>query len=83
MLEGTAKKLASWPTYYLKVVGHARAEGDPEANRLLAQARAESVRAYLELKGIPTNRLRSEATEPKEAGGGGQSVTFILGETRY
>ena len=78
-----AAQLAAWPHYYLTVVGHTRAEGDAEANRRLAQARAEAARAELEAQGVPNVRLRATAREPAGTGGEAQSVSFLLGQRAY
>jgi len=69
--------LRDWPNYYLKVVGHARPEGDPAANLALAQARAKSVRDRIVQLGVNPNRVRAEA-DISENEAAGQSVTFML-----
>lgn len=82
-LADLAGKLATWPNYYLVVAGHARAEGDPEANRVLALERARSAEAELERLGVSAHRLRSIAREPKLSGGEAQSVSFELVQAAY
>ena len=42
-----AKLLQSWPQYYHSVVGHARAEGDAEANMKLARERSRAAVQFL------------------------------------
>ncbi len=81
-----AEDLDSFPQWYLKVVGHTRREGDPEANRILAQQRAEVVAAFLMSKGINPHRMKFVASDrpPENAvGGKAQSVTFVLLEKPY
>ncbi len=52
--------LADHPTYRLSIAGHTDAQGDPDANLLLSQARAEAIRRYIERKGkIAPARLES------------------------
>ncbi len=82
-LDELAGRLASWPRAYLRIIGHARAEGDPAANKVLAFKRADAVRDYLLSRGISKNRIRVEAPEPVAKGGGEQSVTFVLGYIPY
>src|SRR5882724_5718892 len=54
-LQSLSRRLQSFPRFYLRVVGHARAEGDPEANRALAAARAETTTQYLINQGVNAN----------------------------
>jgi outer membrane protein OmpA-like peptidoglycan-associated protein/ABC-type taurine transport system substrate-binding protein len=82
-LNTLAERLKSWPTSYLRVIGHARAEGDPEANRILSLSRSEAAMNFLLSKGISKNRIRAEAAEPSQNGGGAQSVSFVLGHVPY
>ncbi|MCP4709395.1 MAG: OmpA family protein [Planctomycetes bacterium] len=83
-LEELAVSLKSMPRYYLVVVGNARAEGDPEANMLLAQDRAKVASEYLILRqGISRNRIRVIGAKPSARGGSAQSVTFELGQRPY
>ncbi len=42
------------------VYGHTDNVGNPESNRALSQRRAESVKAWLVRKGIPTNRIETQ-----------------------
>jgi outer membrane protein OmpA-like peptidoglycan-associated protein/ABC-type nitrate/sulfonate/bicarbonate transport system substrate-binding protein len=74
-----AKKLKDWPQLYCLVRGQTRADGDSDANLHLAARRAEAVRAFLIEQGLPAHRIRAQAT----AAGGGQQVTFLLGEPPY
>ena len=82
-LEELAKRLQSYPQYYLRVVGHTRAEGDPEANRQLAQSRAEAAAQYLVNQGINAVRIRTEAAPTRVEGGEAQAVSFVVGQVPY
>lgn len=72
--------LETWPQYYLLVTGHARAEGDPEANRILAHERAKAAGQFLLDEGLPPDRMRIRAARPSDKGGQSQSVRFQLGQ---
>lgn len=82
-LQELARRLQSLPQFYLRVVGHARAEGDPEANRQLAQARADAAAQYLISQGLSAPRLRTEADPGSVAGGEAQAVSFVVGQVPY
>ena len=82
-LDDLAKRLPGWPFYYLRVVGHARSEGNREANERLAQDRAGAVVEYLVSKGIEKKRLEAKTAPPSEKGGAAQSVSFVLLERPY
>jgi hypothetical protein len=83
-LRDLAGRLKSMPMYYLVVTGHARAEGDPEANKQLAQNRAAAAAEYLQNDGgIRKNRIRVIAAEPSGQDGDEQSVTFRLVQSSY
>jgi ABC-type taurine transport system substrate-binding protein len=82
-LEGLASQLEALPVYYLTVVGHARAEGDAEANRKLARGRAEAVKAFLEGQGVVAHRVRAQQADPSQRDGGAQSVSFVVGQLPY
>lgn len=83
-LEDLATRLKSLPLYYLLIVGNARAEGDMEANKLLAIARADVVAEYLVLRlGINKNRIKVVAAEPSSKGSEAQSVNFELKQISY
>lgn len=80
-LTDIASKLKSFPQYYLRVVGHTRAEGDPNANKILANQRAEAAAKALRELGIANQRIRAIAGTRnafKKHGGEAQSVTFEL-----
>jgi outer membrane protein OmpA-like peptidoglycan-associated protein len=82
-LDELAKRIQSFPQFYLRVVGHTRAEGDPEANRLLAQARAEAAAQFLVSHGLTSQRIRTEAAPLTIAGGEAQAVSFFVGQVPY
>jgi ABC-type nitrate/sulfonate/bicarbonate transport system substrate-binding protein/outer membrane protein OmpA-like peptidoglycan-associated protein len=82
-LKRLKKKLDSFPNFYLRVVGHARAVGDPEANRRLAESRAESVVSFLMGVGVNADRIRTEAAPAASRAGSVQSVRFELGQVPY
>ncbi len=79
-LDRLAERIQSWPTYYLRVVGHARAEGDQEANLLLAGERSVAVREYLISQGVSENRLRAQAASELSRDA---EVSFVLGHNPY
>lgn len=82
-LSETAKKLKTFPEFYLRVIGQTRAEGDAEANRRLAEQRAQAVAQYLAEAGIGGQRLRTEAMPSQNQTGAAQSVRFIVGQLPY
>lgn len=82
-LETLARRLASWPQYYLRVVGHTRDEGNREANFQLARERAEAAAAGLVAAGVDPNRVRAEALPSLGTQGEAQSVSFILGQLPF
>lgn len=73
-----ARNLLSWPQYYLMVVGQARPEGDLEANKQLAQARADAVVKVLTANRIDSKRIRTKAIVSAEGSGDAQSVVFVV-----
>jgi outer membrane protein OmpA-like peptidoglycan-associated protein len=70
--------MGRFPQSYLVVEGHARPEGDPEANRLLAERRAAAAADYIKAGGVPAHRVRATIGEADLTGGEAQSVTFVL-----
>jgi hypothetical protein len=78
-----AQQLDAFPQYYLNVVGHARAEGDADANLLLAKQRAKAAQDFLLSQGVNPNRMRAEAAPPNHRGGAAQSVSFVVGQLPY
>ena len=61
--------------YYVRVEGNASTRGNAEANRRLAENRAEAAAAYLVEAGVDANRVRAVGGEPS----GQTKVTFVLG----
>lgn len=82
-LQALARRLQSFPQFYLRVIGQTRAEGDAEANRVLAQARADAVAQYLRTQGVNPDRMHTEAAPSNVAGGEGQSVSLVVGQMPY
>jgi hypothetical protein len=79
VLDDLVDKLAAWPQYYLLIRGNASLEGDLEANKALAEARAKAAAEYLTGKGVSEHRVRAVGAEPS----GTTSVSFVLGQTPY
>ena len=82
-LDTLVKHLRSWPHYYLSVKGHARAEGDLQANMQLAGQRAAAALDHLAAQGVSRNRLRAVSAPPSAEGGAAQSVSFTVGQLPY
>lgn len=82
-LQDLAKRLRSFPQFYLRVIGQARAEGDPEANKQLAQARADAAAQYLIAQGLAAHRLKTDAVVSSEDSGEAQAVSFMVGQVPY
>ncbi len=82
-LADLAQRLKAWPQYYLTVIGQARAGDNPEADRRLAEQRAEAVVAFLGEAGLDNNRMRRKATTLTGRGGAAQSVSFVVGQPPY
>ena len=59
-LDGAVKVLADFPELKMEIQGHTDDVGDDDANLQLSQARADSVKAYFEAKGISGDRLISK-----------------------
>ncbi len=57
ILDKVAASLKSWPKVRVEVGGHTDSTGEPAYNMDLSQRRAESVKRYLESKGIDASRL--------------------------
>ena len=75
--------LENFPSFYLRIVGQARAVGDPEANKRLAESRAKSVGDYLGREGVPLERMRTEAALAESKAGTAQSVRFEVGQVPF
>ena len=78
-----AKRLQSFPNFYLEVTGQTRAEGNADANKQLAKARAEAVASLLEKNGISDWRIRTKAAPSGNQNGQFQSVIFSVGQQPY
>lgn len=81
-LTALADTLSNWPEYYLLVRGHARADGDADANRQLAEDRARAAAAFLIEQGVSANRVKHRSMPPSGAGES-QSVSFVVGQLAY
>ena len=77
------KMLDNFPTFYLRIVGQTRSEGDAEANRHLAEARAKSVGEFLQNEGVSRSRMRTEAAPSASKSGSAQSVRFEVGQVPF
>lgn len=86
-LDRLADVLASFPRYYVTIRGSARSDGDAEANRALAELRANAAAGYLKSKGIEVIRLRVVAASPETGlagtSGEAQTVTFTVGQVPF
>lgn len=82
-LDEFANNLKAWPDFYLKVIGHASAVGDMDANLALAKKRADAVTEYLISGGVSESRIMANAEKPSGSGADALSVTFILGQLPY
>ena len=82
-LQDLVRRLKAFPQFYLRVVGQARAEGDPDANRQLAQARAEAAAQFLTAQGLNPNRIKTDAAVSAESSGEAQAVSFLVGQAPY
>ncbi len=79
-LDALSRRFNSLPTYYMRVVGNARKEGDAEANARLAEERAQTVRQYLVDRGVDSNRLKAVVGD---SSGDQAEVSFVLGQKPY
>ena len=82
-LAAVAKKLETFPEFYVRLIGQTRAEGDADANQRLAEQRAAAVAQQLTEAGIGTQRIRTEAAPSVNRSGAAQSVRFIVGQLPY
>lgn len=82
-LNELANRLKSLPLYYLMVKGHARAQGDREANLALARQRAQAAMDHLLAAGLHANRVTIRQAAPEATGGTAQSVSFLVGRPPY
>lgn len=82
-LRELAKQLKTFPEFYVRLIGQTRAEGDAEANRILAEERADGVARALISEGVGEQRIRTEAAPSLEKTGAAQSVRFIVGQLPF
>ena len=75
-LGGTLHK---FPRAYLRIRGNAATNGNVEANKALAERRAQAAAAFLLEAGVHPHRVRAEGGEPS----GRASVSFVLGQVPY
>ncbi len=80
-LRDLADRLSSWPQYYLLIVGHSTAKGDPDANRQLSLSRSEAVAEYLRVLGVDENRVSAIAAPSTRDGK--SRVSFVVGQQPY
>ena len=66
ILDEVARQLIEAPTINVEVAGHTSGAGDRTANIKLSLARAESVRAYLIMKGVAPERLVARGYGPDQ-----------------
>jgi ABC-type nitrate/sulfonate/bicarbonate transport system substrate-binding protein len=83
ILDRLAETLKSFPSYYVIVRGNARREGDPAANKQLAEARAKEAASHLLNTGVEPTRIRALGSEPTPTGGEAQTVRFVLGQRPF
>jgi outer membrane protein OmpA-like peptidoglycan-associated protein len=76
-LRQASRLMVAFPQYYLTVQGHARSDGNPQANQRLAQQRSQAVLDELLKAGVESSRVRARA---KISDDQGSAVTFSLGE---
>ncbi len=82
-LAEVAKKLQTFPEFYVRLIGQTRAEGDADANRRLAEQRANAVAERLTSAGVGSQRIRTEAAPSVDRSGSAQSVRFVVGQLPY
>jgi outer membrane protein OmpA-like peptidoglycan-associated protein len=66
VLHDLAKLMENNPTLKVKIVGHTSAEGDPNVNQKLSEARAQAAVDFLVGRGIATERLEAEGKGSSE-----------------
>lgn len=83
-LKELSRKLKAWPRFYCLVRGHARGDGDAEANLKLAESRARAALKALLEGGVDSARLNARAeVREEDRSGASQSVSFLLMEKGY
>ena len=66
VLDDVARQLIEAPTVRIEVVGHTDATGGRTRNVTLSLARAEAVRAYLVMQGVPSERVVARGYGPDQ-----------------
>ena len=66
VLHDLAKLMENNPTLKVKIVGHTSAEGDPNVNQKLSEARAQAAVDFLVERGIAADRLDAEGKGSSE-----------------
>jgi outer membrane protein OmpA-like peptidoglycan-associated protein len=66
VLDDVARQLIEAPTVRIEVVGHTDATGGRTRNIRLSLARAEAVRAYLIMQGVPSERVVARGFGPDQ-----------------
>jgi OOP family OmpA-OmpF porin len=66
VLDDVAKQLVAAPTIRVEVAGHTDARGPKSRNITLSLARAESVRAYLVMRGVAAERIVARGYGPDQ-----------------
>lgn len=74
ILDKVVDSLLAWPEVTIEIQGHTDNTGSAAFNRKLSQARAESVMAYLQMKGISASRMT--------AVGYGEDMPMTTNETK-
>jgi len=65
-LDAAAKVFQDFPDLKVEIVGHADEVGSREYNVSLSQRRADSVKAWLVKKGVPSDRIETRGVGPDE-----------------
>lgn len=60
ILDEVAESLMAWPLVKIEIQGHTDSSGSDKLNKELSSRRAESVRTYLELKGVHSYRMTAK-----------------------
>lgn len=79
VLRDLADRLSTLPEFYLIIVGHTTGIGNRDANKQLAQNRAQAIADFLIQLGISSNRMLPNS----DLSNAGSSATFIVGQRPY
>lgn len=77
-LDELIEKLKTWPQFYLQILGKAKNVGDAQANKDLAQSRAQAAFDYLTQHGVDVNRVHVSSEVANET-----AVNFIFGQPPF